>query len=414
MIISYVCNILNFKKWELLSLVTILLASKYLLRSTFQPDVNQLTELEKCPACFGKSACEHIREVDITPFDFHSTFAYFFGVKNVFFGFLNTKKVVLKKLAQNFELNEFDRKLCENDTFLHICTANKIAKNDRINFHQLLKDEISLQDFKTDNRISRLTLCPTVERLTYLLDRIYHNNRNVDRNTLEINIWTLAVLNPEPLLLQILPAEDNWPVAKYLGACGRIVIEEYVGLPLTAYYNQPWLHRAKIASSLLDAAFKFTYKNTDFAFYLTDVSADNIAVDTNDNAIFVDLENVIIVDRNMNDTERQTPWNSRMQVNTEDQVCPECLAFDSTEICNNDISDHNFYAICKVLLALNPNNNILPGGLLHDIPADVLQKYSNLQYLIEQCVDSQEPFNRIEAGMQLKKLLNMIITEGNE
>lgn len=414
MILSYVYNILKFKKWELLYLITILLVSKYLLRSTFRPDINQLTELDKCPACYGESACELVRQVDLKPFDFYSIFAYYFGIKNVFFGFLNTRKVVLKKLAQDFELSEFDRGLCENATFSHICTKDTRVKNEQIDFHQLIKDEISLQNFKTDNRLSRLTLCPTTRRLTYLLDRLYQNNRNVDRSTLEINIWTLTVLNPEPILLQILPAEDNWPVAKYLGACGRIIIEEYVGLPLTAYYNQPWLHRAKIASSLLDAAFKFTYQNTDFAFYLTDVSADNIAIDKNDNAIFVDLENVIIVDRNIESTEKQTSWNSPIQVNREDHVCPECLAFDSIEICNSNVSDHNFYAICKVLLALNPSNSILPGGLLHDIPVDLLQKYPNLQYLIQQCVDPQESLNRIEAGMQLEKLLNVIMLKENK
>lgn len=57
--------------------------------------------------------------------------------------------------------------------------------------------------------------------------------------------------------------------------------------------------RAKIASSLLDAAYWFTYKSDDFGFYLTDISADNIAVDLNNNAKFVDLENMIIVDKNV-------------------------------------------------------------------------------------------------------------------
>lgn len=70
-------------------------------------------------------------------------------------------------------------------------------------------------------------------------------------------------------------------------------------MPLTAYYNEPWLRRAKLASSLLDAAYKFTYKDDNFGFYLTDISADNIAVDSIDNVKFVDLENVIIVDRNI-------------------------------------------------------------------------------------------------------------------
>lgn len=72
-----------------------------------------------------------------------------------------------------------------------------------------------------------------------------------------------------------------------------------MGLPLTAYYNEPWLNRAKIASSLLNAAHMFTYENENFGFYLTDISADNVAVDLNYNAKFIDLENMIIVDKNL-------------------------------------------------------------------------------------------------------------------
>lgn len=41
----------------------------------------------------------------------------------------------------------------------------------------------------------------------------------------------------------------------------------------------------------------FTYASNEFGFYLTDVSADNIAVDSNNNAKVVDLENIIIVDK---------------------------------------------------------------------------------------------------------------------
>ena len=73
-------------------------------------------------------------------------------------------------------------------------------------------------------------------------------------------------------------------------------------MPLTAYYNEPWLRRAKLTSSLLDAAYKFTYKNENFGFYLTDVSADNVAVDSADNIKFVDLENIIVVDKSITPT----------------------------------------------------------------------------------------------------------------
>lgn len=86
---------------------------------------------------------------------------------------------------------------------------------------------------------------------------------------------------------------------KYFGACGRIIIEEYIGLSLSDCYDKSWIQKVKIASSLLNAAYMFTFKNKKFGFYLTDISADNIAVDHENVAKFIDLENIIIVDKNI-------------------------------------------------------------------------------------------------------------------
>ncbi|XP_043254568.1 divergent protein kinase domain 2A-like [Colletes gigas] len=410
MILSYLYNILKFKKWELLFFVTVFIGLKWSRIITFRPDVDHLIELHKCPACFGTSACNDIRKVDITPYDSYSAFSYFFGVKNVFFGFLDGNKVLLKKLAHSTELNEFDRMLCENKNFAHICTRDleKLYNETNINFYELVVQEVTL-DFTKDN-LSRLRVCPNTQRLSNLLQHIYLNNKHVDSKILDINIWTSIVLNPEPLILQILSVDKNWPVPKYLGACGRIVIEEYIGLPLTSYYNKPWLLRAKIASSILNAAHMFTYRDNDFGFYLTDVSADNIAIDSNNNAKFVDLENMIIVDKNFLSEEESTTWN-RLQENTENLNCTDCLVYSPIEICDHKISDHNYYAICKILLAFNINNSVFPDGLLHNIPADILKNYPNVRYLTEQCVTPQKPFTRIIAGMQLKELLDTIIKD---
>ncbi|XP_076182444.1 divergent protein kinase domain 2A [Ptiloglossa arizonensis] len=413
MILSYLYNILKFKKWELLFFITVFICLKWSkIIITFRPDVDRLIELHKCPACFGTSACNYVHKIDITPYDFYSTFSYFFGVKNVFLGILNENKVILKKLAHSSELNAFDQMLCENKNFSHICTKNLENANneDNTDFYELIAQEVTL-NFTKDN-LNRLRVCPNAQHLSNLLQYIYFNNKQIDTKTLNINIWMSTIINPEPLLLQILPANKNWPVPKYLGACGRIIIEEYVGLPLTAYYNKPWLLRAKIASSLLDAAYVFTYKNDDFGFYLTDVSADNIAVDLNNNAKFVDLENVIIVDKNIMLEGNSTTW-IQLQENTENLSCTECLVYSPAEICNHKTSDHNYYAICKILLALNINNSVLPGGLLHSIPTDILKTYSNIQYLIQECV-TPRILTRVTAGIQLKKLLDTIVKDKNE
>lgn len=42
----------------------------------------------------------------------------------------------------------------------------------------------------------------------------------------------------------------------------------------------------------------FTFGNDDYAFYLTDISADNIAIDDYDKPKFVDLENIFILNKN--------------------------------------------------------------------------------------------------------------------
>lgn len=110
---------------------------------------------------------------------------------------------------------------------------------------------------------------------------------------------TIIYLMLSQCSFQILSAENGWPVPKYFGACGRIIIEEYIGLPLSDCYDKSWIQRVKIASSLLNAAYMFTFKNKKFSFYLTDVSADNIAVDHENVAKFIDLENIIIVDKNI-------------------------------------------------------------------------------------------------------------------
>lgn len=67
----------------------------------------------------------------------------------------------------------------------------------------------------------------------------------------------------------------------------------------------------------------------------------------------------------------------------------------------------------QILLALNINNSVLPGGLLHSIPTDILKTYSNIQYLIQECV-TPRILTRVTAGIQLKKLLDTIVKDKNE
>lgn len=60
-------------------------------------------------------------------------------------------------------------------------------------------------------------------------------------------------------------------------------------------------------------------------------------------------------------------------------------------------------------MTLNINNSILPGGLLHDMPADIFESYPDIQHLIQQCVHPQTLLSRIDAARELKKLLDIVI-----
>lgn len=81
---------------------------------------------------------------------------------------------------------------------------------------------------------------------------------------------------------------------EHIGACGRLTAQTYGGATLNSFENIDWLKRAYLAYQLLIAAIKFTFHHDKFAFYLTDISPDNIAVADDFTLTFIDLENVIL------------------------------------------------------------------------------------------------------------------------
>lgn len=408
MILYYIHNIFKFKKWRLLLFIgiCILVLRLNIIIPSLYPSVTQLTEQHKCPACYGISACHNIHKINLLWHDINAIIFHLFGVKNVFFATYNQSKVVLKKLAHSSELKAFDVTLCKKLHLEYPCT-NVLLNRYAADFYNYIKETIT-SDFSKDDS-SRLRLCPTIQHLDDLFYNVHLNNKHIEPTQYLINLWTLISLNPEPLILQILPAENGWPVPKYFGACGRIIIEEYIGSPLSDYYDKSWIQRAKIASSLLNAAYMFTFKHEKFGFYLTDVSADNIAVDYKNVAKFIDLENVIVVDKNISREDIPKEWH-KLQKNTMQLDCPNCFAFSAKDICNHHLSDHNYYAICQLLLD-STNENLFPHGFLHDIPVNIQRQYPDIGYLLQQCAIPKSTNTRMFFGQRLKALLDAILEE---
>lgn len=409
MILSYLYNIIKFKKCSLVLIIgLIIIFVNVNINVNINVPVERLCELHKCPACYGISECNYIKNINVTLNDMYSLINYLFGVKNVFMGKYLKSKVVLKKLAHTSELKAFDDMLCKNRNLQFLCKNNIETYNHsfKVDFYELVKRKI-VSSFTEDHK-SLLRLCPSARNIDILFYNLYVKNKELDANIFYINLWTLVTINPEPLLLQILPESKGWPVPKYLGSCGRIIAEEYAGLPIATYYDAPWIYRAKIVSSLLNAAHMFTFENKHFGFYLTDISLDNIAVNSNGIAKFIDLENIIVVDKNILEKDKSATWH-KIQENTIDLNCFDCFPFSSIDICNHRLSDHNYYAICRILLSPKTSDSLIPGGFLHDIPNDILKQYPDLDNLINQCAVYDRLQNRINKGQHLKRLLDAIV-----
>lgn len=80
------------------------------------------------------------------------------------------------------------------------------------------------------------------------------------------------------------------------GACGRLVVVEYVGPSLSIALAWSLRERVKVSIKLIQMARQFTRTEDHIALYLSDVVMSNFAVDKAGNVKLIDCENVLMVD----------------------------------------------------------------------------------------------------------------------
>lgn len=168
-----------------------------LILRLLRPSLRDLTEVDKCPACYGVSLCPAITRGHLTlhHFGIVTRLANMLGSKNVLFGMLDSQKVVLKKLGNVKELEQLDKMICEEANFGTSCHVNK-AIWQQGDLLQSMRQHVASQD-------GSLLLCPTVANLEHLFSNIFYRNNDVSTEVLHANIWTTVMINPEPLLLQV-------------------------------------------------------------------------------------------------------------------------------------------------------------------------------------------------------------------
>ncbi|CAB3372344.1 Hypothetical predicted protein [Cloeon dipterum] len=353
--------------------------------------IGDLTEEEKCPACYGTNLCPAIKSGSIHLYPFIS----WFNAKNVYFGHTSAgQKLTFKKLGHDWELEELDSYVCR-------LVGQNSKNNCRLSELAWRLDDVHTAIFNTVlsnlSLRSGISFCPVADtkQIDDLVDRVVKHSKETAYKTLLINVLTMFILNPEPVILQAFRAEDGWPFPKYLGSCGRVTAQEFIGSTLAYYTNSEWRTRAKLALQLLKIAQRMTFHDPRFSLYMTDVTPENLAVDSHGNLKVVDLGNIIIVDKNPPLSARPEGWKEK---HTSDilEECETCFSYSQEDICGHRTSDHNYYAVCQFFGHT---------AWLRNAPENVLRAYPQLPELLRECAEPQREQGRYIAVRKLIAVL---------
>lgn len=164
------------------------------------PRMMKLTSLDRCPVCYGVTVCPELysQQIVLEQFGLSSMF----NAKNIYYGYTRYKRrVILKKLAHDWELRDLDENLCKTFDLKTDCQPA-----DAVNISTLLKkiDKIvayNLTRPDTDPR-KGLVMCPySFSFLEFVQPVVNVHSTNVALDLMYV--WTMLTVNPEPIILQV-------------------------------------------------------------------------------------------------------------------------------------------------------------------------------------------------------------------
>ncbi|KAH9496787.1 Divergent protein kinase domain 2A [Bulinus truncatus] len=367
-----------------LSLFLYIYLAKWMFQGDPETNLESLLDTEKCPACYGGSACSlfYYKEIEFIGMSKFRVLDILNG-KNVHVGYLkqNGKEIVIKKLATDTELKEMDVRLCKDAMRPEDCDIARVIHRTNMAI-PFINEPIRPEHLKKTN--SFMFKCPSYR----LLDLVWSNFKEYKKKNEiflsdKMQIFYSALVNPEILMLQTFPKSEGWPFPEYIGSCGRVVVVEHAGKPLNEFVSASFHIRAGIAYELMKIAETLTSKS-DFGLYLTDVNGENFAVDHSGKVTVIDLENIIVVDKLAIQAKKPKGWNEPLEAPFSDCDGKNCLIFNKDDMCTHVNSDHNYNAICRNILSHYASEPGMPDGFLHDMPIEAVD-FHDLRNLLEEC-----------------------------
>lgn len=190
-------------------IIFMILSFKAIFHYHVNPADDSFTNVKFCPACFGNTLCPQFFHGDISLLGASRLKSFqFINRKNVFTGKLRKERVILKKLAHDWEITEADKHLCSITKLGKSCDVSDAVKH-LVKSYITSENRSSLMDvlkrFKSTTDSSR---CPTERLLSYMFNKVntdqrdYTMTKNLHMYKLGEMMYSLLV-NPEAVMLQV-------------------------------------------------------------------------------------------------------------------------------------------------------------------------------------------------------------------
>ncbi|XP_059857950.1 divergent protein kinase domain 2B isoform X1 [Delphinus delphis] len=262
--------------------------------------------LDKCNACIGTSICKKFFKEEIR---FDNWLASRLGLipddlpsypVNYSDDFKSWRPVEISRLVSKHQNEISDRRICASAAAPKTCSIERVLRKTG-RFQKWLQAKRLTPDL-VQGLPSPLLRCPSQR----LLDRVVRRYAEVadagsifmdhftDRDKLRL-LYTLAV-NAHPILLQIFPGAEGWPLPRYLGSCGRFLVSTSTS-PLQEFYGAPADQAADLAYQLLGVLESLRSNDLNYFFYFTHVDVDMFGIFNNGHLFIRDASALGVIDR---------------------------------------------------------------------------------------------------------------------
>ncbi|XP_007493362.2 divergent protein kinase domain 2B [Monodelphis domestica] len=262
--------------------------------------------LDKCNACIGTSICKKFFKEEIRfdnwlashlklPPDYFSTYPANYSDDTK-----SWRPVEISRLISKYQHELSDRRICASASGSKTCSIERVLrKTERVK--KWLKAKRLTPDL-VQGLPSPMLRCPSQR----LLDRIVRRYAEVadagsvfmdhftDRDKLRL-LYTLSI-NAHPIMLQIFPGAEGWPLPRYLGSCGRFLVSTSTQ-PLEEFYSSPADQAADLAYQLLGILDSLRNNDLNYFFYFTRIDAGTFGIFDNGHLFIRDASTVGVIDK---------------------------------------------------------------------------------------------------------------------